>query len=123
MDRVDLKVTMSPAMGKLMDASGEPSEMVRTRVHTARNAALSRWAHFGWSTNAEVPGSALRGRFRPGRAVIANLETAMRNGTITARGADRTLRVAWSISDLRGGSGLEADDVNAALMFRERRAA
>lgn len=123
MDRIDLKVTMSPALGKLMDAGGEPSDVVRARVQNARNAARTRWAQFGWSTNAEVPGNALRGRFRPGRAAIADLERAMRNGAITARGADRTLRVAWSIADLRGGSALEVDDVNAALMFRERRSA
>jgi magnesium chelatase family protein len=123
MDRVDLKVTMNPASGRLMDATGEPTEVVRARVKTARDAARTRWVQFGWRTNAEVPGGALRGKFRPSRKAIAELEAGMRKGTITARGADRCLRVAWSVHDLRGGSELTSDDVNAALMFRERRAA
>ncbi|CAM3745079.1 YifB family Mg chelatase-like AAA ATPase [Smaragdicoccus niigatensis] len=121
MDRVDLKIVMRPeASGRLLDADGEPTSVVRSRVVAARCAAAERWQSFGWTTNAEVPGNVLRGRFRPSNRAIADLETGMRRGLLTARGADRTLRVAWSICDLRGGTALKPDDVASALMFRER---
>ena len=37
---------------------------------------------------------------------------------MTARGADRALRVAWTISDLRGASGPERSDVVEAIGFK-----
>jgi magnesium chelatase family protein len=37
---------------------------------------------------------------------------------VSARGWDRVLRVAWTISDLAGRDTPEADDVVTALGFR-----
>ena len=42
---------------------------------------------------------------------------------MTARGADRCLRVAWTLSDLANLDRPTAEQVFTALEFRDRRAA
>lgn len=121
LDRVDLRVQMhAVTTGALTDEPGESTEEVRMRVAAARAAAIERWSQFGWHTNAEVPGPALRQQFRLSRDAVAPLERALRRGVLTARGADRTLRVAWSLSDLAGTSSPGPDAVLAAMGFRDR---
>jgi len=124
LDRVDLRVRMRPlASAALTDDTAEGSAAVRIRVAGAREAAAHRWSEHGWRTNAEVPGPALRQRFRLSRPALVPLERALRTGEITARGADRALRVAWSLCDLAGGTAPGTDEVASALQFRDRRAA
>ena len=124
LDRVDLRVQMRGiASCALTDGAAESSAAVRKRVADARAAAALRWTAYGWRTNAEVPGPALRQRFRLDRASLAPLEIALSKGQITARGADRALRVAWTLADLGGRGRPEGNDVRSALTFRDQRAA
>ncbi|MDH6680073.1 magnesium chelatase family protein [Rhodococcus sp. LBL1] len=121
LDRVDLRIRMQAAStDALMDGVGESTEDVRARVAAARAAAAERWHPYGWRTNAEVPGPALRQRFRLSREALAPLEKSLRRGSITARGADRALRVAWTVADLAGLGSPGADQVGTALGFRDR---
>ena len=89
----------------------------------AREAAAARWAGHGWATNAEVPGPVLRTRFALPAGVVRPLDLALRAGEITARGADRALRVAWTLADLAGRDRPDQELVETALFFRDRRAA
>jgi magnesium chelatase family protein len=122
LDRVDLRVRMEPpGSGTLhSDDVAESSEIIRKRVQNARDAAWERWRRFGWLTNSEVPGTALRTRFRLGRDALRLLELHLASGEITARGADRSLRVAWTLCDLDGRTTPGADDVLVALRYRDR---
>ncbi|MDQ3763840.1 MAG: YifB family Mg chelatase-like AAA ATPase [Actinomycetota bacterium] len=124
LDRVDLRMAMRPVkdIGQA-DVEPESTERVRERVLRARAAARTRWAGTGWSTNAEVPGPVLRRRFRLPRAVIRPIESALQRGVMTARGADRTLRLAWTLADLAGRDRPLIEDVSAAMGLRDRRAA
>jgi magnesium chelatase family protein len=121
LDRVDLRISMvSAATGALSDEVGETTETVRARVTGARDAAANRWGEFGWRTNAEVPGPALRQRFRLSREALRPLERALQNGSLTARGADRALRVSWTLADLAGADTPGIEEVGAALDFRDK---
>lgn len=121
MDRVDLRIAMQAvATGALVDDVGESTDAVRSRVTGARDAAAERWREFGWTTNAEVPGPALRQKFRLSNAALRPLERALRTGSLTARGADRALRVSWTLSDLAGSDAPGLEEVGAALDFRDR---
>ncbi len=118
-DRVDLRVAMqAERCGLLVEDSTEDTATVRERVIAAREAATARWQRFGLRTNAEVPGSVLRKQFPLSRTAMTVLERAMGAGRLSARGADRALRVAWTLGDLRGASAPDASDVVAALDFR-----
>jgi magnesium chelatase family protein len=124
LDRVDLRARMFPVTG-LSAAAGdaEDTATVRARVHAAREAAAARWAAFGWRTNAEVPGPVLRTRFALPRPAVRPLDAGLRAGQLTARGADRALRVAWTLADLAGQERPDEELIETALFFRDRRAA
>ncbi len=124
LDRVDLRARMHPVTA-LSVASGhtEDTATVRARVLAARAAAVQRWAQHGWRTNGEVPGPVLRGPFALPRGATRPLDLALRAGELTARGADRALRVAWTLADLTGLDRPGRETVENALYFRDRRAA
>lgn len=123
LDRVDLRITMRPTTAVIPTSDDQPesSAIVRARVAEARARAAHRWQDHEWHTNAEVPGPRLRQQFRLPRTATALLDKGVATGTITARGADRCLKVAWTLSDLAGRPHPTPDDVAAALEFRDRR--
>lgn len=96
-DRVDVfaATTGRPQIEGLKN-SGEPSATVAQRVAEARDRARQRW---GAASNALVPGKILRqvGVDESGSLL---LEDMLRTGTITQRGVDRAIRVAWTLADL-----------------------
>ncbi len=120
LDRVDLRVAMNPVRaGALAGEVGESTAVVRARVAAAREAAAQRWRVVGVRTNAEVPGPVLRRSFRLSREAMAPLRSALDNGAVSVRGADRSLRVAWSLADLSGRDSPNREDVATALSFRQ----
>ncbi|KUH99053.1 YifB family Mg chelatase-like AAA ATPase [Mycobacterium sp. IS-3022] len=119
LDRVDLHVRMnSLRAGAIVAKDGESTEVVRERVATAREAAAERWRPYGIGTNVEVSGSLLRRKFRLCPTVMKPFEVALNRGTLSVRGMDRTLRVAWTLADLAGRTSPTVDDVTTALSFR-----
>jgi magnesium chelatase family protein len=50
---------------------------------------------------------------------MAPLQQALDRGLLSIRGLDRTLRVAWSLTDLAGGVSPGSAEVAAALSFRQ----
>ncbi|WP_278312817.1 YifB family Mg chelatase-like AAA ATPase [Lolliginicoccus levis] len=121
LDRIDLGVRMWPVLAGHHSPSHETPEsshQVRQRVQAARNAARERWKHLGCTTNSEVPGPALRAHAAPGPRARQTLDTAMRQGLLSARGADRALRVAWTIADLEGATVPSRTHVDQALAYR-----
>jgi magnesium chelatase family protein len=120
LDRVDLRVFMHrEKAGAFAADAGESTAAVRARVKAARDAAAERWREHGVQTNAEVSGVLLRRRFRLDADVMAPLRTALDRGVLSIRGVDRTLRVAWTLADLRGRTAPGVDEVKTALSFRQ----
>ncbi|MFC8382236.1 YifB family Mg chelatase-like AAA ATPase [Nocardia sp. NPDC056952] len=121
LDRIDIWVQMHGHAGATFgDEQAESSSTVAERVARARARAAQRWSEDGWATNAEVPGHILRKRFTLPREAIAPIETALRLGRMSARGADRAIRVAWTVCDLREGERPTVQDVMSSLNFRQR---
>jgi magnesium chelatase family protein len=109
------------AMTTHAEDTPESTGTVRERVLAARERAAARWSAHGWRTNAEVPGPALRRQFGLPRQATALLDQGLDRGLLTARGADRCLRLAWTLADLAKSPEPDADHVAAALEFRDRR--
>jgi magnesium chelatase family protein len=119
LDRVDLRVEMHMARaGAFAAEDGESTAVVRERVAAARAVAEERWRPWGIRTNAEVSGALLRRKFRLGREAMKPLRTALDHGSLSIRGADRAVRVAWTLADLAGQNSPGADEVATALSFR-----
>ncbi|WP_421740785.1 YifB family Mg chelatase-like AAA ATPase [Cellulomonas sp.] len=118
LDRVDLQVELAPARAGA--GPGESSTVVAARVAAARAAQAERLGGTPWRTNGDVPGSWLRDRLGPDRALVADLDRALDRGTLSLRGVDRVLRVAWTLADLAGRSAPHRADVGHALLLRTR---
>ncbi len=118
LDRVDLQIEVGPT--RSTDSAGEPSAAVAARVREARAAAAARLAGTGWHTNAEVPGSWIRRRLGADRRLIADLDHAVDIGTLSLRGVDRVLRVAWTVADLAGRDAPTKHDIGTAANLRTR---
>ena len=124
LDRIDLRVRLRPitAINANDIEQPEPTSVVRERVQLARKRAEQRWSAHGWLTNAEVPGPALRREFPLPAKVTTLLDRGLATGVVSARGADRCLRIAWTLADLAGCDQPDQEHVAAALQFRDRRA-
>jgi magnesium chelatase family protein len=120
LDRVDLQVPVLPVTrAELVDGrGGEASDVVRGRVLLARDRAAARFSDQGWSTNAEVPGAALRSLHRVRPEGMALVLDEVGRGRLSGRGVDRVLRVAWTIADLAGVDRPGAAEVAAAVSLR-----
>jgi magnesium chelatase family protein len=123
LDRVDIQVRLnrvSPAALRLAEErSALSTEAARTAVTAARARTAERLAGTPWRVNAEVPGPWLR---HPERRlppdVRAPLDRALELGTITMRGYDRILRLAWTAADLAGAERPGRRELGEALTLR-----
>jgi magnesium chelatase family protein len=118
MDRVDVKVVLQPVSRRdmLYDRRfAESSAVVSERVAAARARTAARLAGTPWRLNAEIPGAQLRRAFPPQAGSMKPLERAMELGQVSARGADKIIRVAWSLADLAGRDRPGVDEVSLAV--------
>ena len=118
LDRVDVKVRLQPVSRREMlydSKHAEDSAVVAGRVAAARERAARRLAGTPWRLNAEIPGAELRRSFPPERGALRSLDRAMELGQVSARGADKIVRVAWSLADLAGEPRPGAGEVDLAI--------
>lgn len=120
-DRIDIHLAV-PRVTRMVERVGDAgmtSAEARQRVCLARASARERWAPHGFHLNCQVEGSILRSpAFRLAPAVTSPLDQALKRMTITARGYDRTLRLAWTLADLEGATSPTLDHVGRALLLR-----
>ena len=123
LDRIDIQVDVAPVTRASLSLAGDPetTAVVAARVAQARARQGARLRGTPWRTNAEVPGSWLRGSDGglPADVRLA-LERAMDRGALSMRGMDRVLRLAWTLADLAGRERPTTTDVGAALALRTR---
>jgi magnesium chelatase family protein len=118
LDRIDIRLSLQPLTAtQLMTVSAPApsSAEVAERVAQARAAATARWSR----PNAEVPGPELRQYpWRLPAEDTTDLRHALERGMLSARGFDRVLRLAWSISDLDGRERPGRAEVTEAIQLR-----
>ena len=99
---------------------GESSRSIRERIITARAAQVERLSPYGLRVNAETNGKILRGPLRLNSTLVQGLNRAVDRGTLTARGYDRVLRTAWTLSDLDGKTSTQQEHLDVALFLRQQ---
>ncbi len=125
LDRVDIQLRvprLTSAQLRLgRDGDTVTTAIARARVAQARAVAAERLDGTGHRRNADVPGAWLRGiaggHRLPRRATTA-LDRALEQGSVTMRGYDRVLRVAWTLADLAGRGEPGVDEVGRAIGLR-----
>ena len=119
LDRFDLAIALGrPDVEDLLGGPpGDSSAVVAARVRQARARAHDR----GVRCNSELRFDNVDGASRLSADAAALLERRLRSGTLSARGLHRVRRVAQTIADLDGVSGVDERQVAEALQLRAAR--
>lgn len=122
LDRVDIELSMVrvSVAQRTAGTSTVTTAVAKERVAEARERATRRLAGTRWRTNSQVSGQWLReGPLAPPPVARRPLDTALQRGSLTLRGYDRVLRVAWTIADLDGRDQLSVEHVGRALYLKK----
>lgn len=121
LDRIDLTVQVDrPSRHDLLAGRRfvERTAEVAARVSAARALAAEVLCETPWRLPSELPGPTLRERFAPAPGALRVVDGLLRRGSLSARGLDRVLRVAWTVAFLRGATRPSAEDVDRAAGLR-----
>ncbi|MFZ9228569.1 MAG: YifB family Mg chelatase-like AAA ATPase [Prochlorococcaceae cyanobacterium] len=128
LDRLDLQVVVQPASAQQLGRCysevakrqhpdrAESSSDVLGRVMAARTRMLHR--NPNKLSNGSLPVHSFRQVMQLKPEALTLWEQAIEKRCLSARGAERSLRVAQTIADLDGKSRVDADDIAEALSFR-----
>lgn len=117
LDRIDMQIEVPP-VHLSVNSREESSASIRARVIQACGAYREL---FGTSDTATRPHQRVKWlRARTSRACLALLSSAVDRGTLSLRGADRSLRVAWTIALLDGRMSPNPENVAEAMSLRPR---
>jgi magnesium chelatase family protein len=100
-DRLDIQRQILPAARTVSDGQTvESTAIVAARVQAARDRQAHRYRDTAWTLNSEIPGPVLRRTYPLDDASHRLLEDHYAAGRLTARGFDRVVRLAWTLTDL-----------------------
>ena len=122
LDRIDLQVVMRRLEGSTLGAGyrqgaqAERSAAVRQRVEAARQRMLQR--NPGAVNNSQLPASALRSCAAITPAALDLWQQAIDQRGLSARAAERVLRVGRTIADLSNSDEVSAAAIAEALSYR-----
>ena len=114
LDRIDIRIDVAPVRRGAQE--GDSTAVVAERVARARGAARTRLAGTGWVQNSQVSARWLRAN--TAAAALEVGQAALDRGSLSARGLDRSLRVAWSLADIAGEPSPSKVHVSQALGLR-----
>lgn len=119
-DRLDLIVRLRSTGAVLSTDGAESSADIAERVCAARDRALFRWRRhdLACDTNARMDPHLLRRHHPADDAGMALLGVLLADGTLTQRGVDRALKVAWTLADLAGEEHPDLGHIAAAVDLR-----
>jgi magnesium chelatase family protein len=122
LDRIDVHVVLPPVEAAMLQGGchGERSDAVRARVWRARGIQRDRAlrGEVTCSTNATLPVSELDRVARPCSAGSRMLARAVERLALSARAYSKVLRVARTIADLSGSTGIAPEHVAEAIALR-----
>ncbi len=120
LDRIDIHLEVGSVQHKQLadEPPGESSGQIRERIVGVRTMQKQRFAKDKIHYNAQLRGKLLRKYCEldsSGRDLMRN---AMDKLGMSARAHDRVLRVARTIADLAGSSGVGSDHMSEAIQYR-----
>lgn len=122
LDRIDLRldVLRVPAKSRRQMGACESSAAIRERVIAARRRQVSRMAGMGVFANAHMAPRHIRRYCRLEPEALKKLDQAYDAMRLSARAADRVVKVARTIADLEGAEDITATHLAESLNYRHR---
>lgn len=120
LDRIDVRVPLSPVPASQMCEPARPqeAEASRVRVQEAVRMQRRRYAGLGFSCNARIPPELIE-RFCPLDPECARLlQQAAEKQAISSRAFHSVLRIARTIADLAGQETIDRTSVSEAIQHR-----
>ena len=120
LDRVDIQMAVPPVSRIAVQSEpiGESSAGIQARVIRARQVAKDRFRQYGWVCNAQASGKWLHANTSLKAMELVN--RALSNHQLTLRGADRAMRLSWTLADLAGRVSPTEQDVHQGIEMRTR---
>jgi magnesium chelatase family protein len=119
-DRIDLRCVVGPVTRAAIAADGERRDTTATvaaRVAAARDRQRARFVDHPFAANGLADPAVLRREWPLDAGAVAVIGELTARGAVTARGADRILRVAWTLADLAGRARPGIEDVREAAAY------
>ena len=122
LDRVDIQVEVPPVsriiLDEEVDEPRETSAEIRARVIEARSRAAERYEQYGWVCNAQASGRWMRDHMS--RYALDPINRALESQRLSLRGADRAMRLAWTLADLKGIPSPGREETSQGIALRTR---
>ena len=119
LDRMDIRIDMhTPSRADMAMGAAQDSASMRQRVCEARERARHRLRDTPWVTNAQLPGAWIRRCSGIAPDLVEQIDRLVEAGRASMRGADRMLRLAWTLADLEGTKSVTLDHIVAAEQLR-----
>ncbi|WP_115686258.1 YifB family Mg chelatase-like AAA ATPase [Corynebacterium senegalense] len=119
-DRLDISLHITAQDAVVSARGAEASADIAQRVAAARDRAAHRWLRAGLTArvNARVSAALLRRDHPATEDAMALVGAYLADGTLTQRGVDRVLRLAWTLADLDEQARPNLDHVARAVELR-----
>jgi magnesium chelatase family protein len=123
LDRIDLTIAVDAVpiedLSRPKGAGGETSAVILRRVEEARSRQRERFTGLRISTNKEMNVQQIDALCPLDDAALSILTQAAARLHLSARSYHRTIKVARTIADLAGSTGIEASHIAEALQYRQ----
>jgi magnesium chelatase family protein len=122
LDRIDIHVQVPRVDYEKLsgDRLGEPSDVIRQRVESARKLQQQRFVGTGLASNAEMHPAEVRKFCILDESSRNLMKSAMNQMQLSARAYHRILKLARTIADLAGCEAIATSHLAEALQYRPR---
>jgi magnesium chelatase family protein len=120
LDRIDIQIEVPPvnSISQQASSTSTSSHVIRTAVIEARAVARERFRQQHWVCNAQISGTWLRAN--TSRLATSLINQALERHRLSLRGADRAMRLAWTLADIEGKTSPGKEEIMQGIMLRTR---
>jgi magnesium chelatase family protein len=120
LDRIDIQIEVPPvnSISQQASSTSTSSHVIRTAVIQARAVARERFRQQHWVCNAQISGTWLRAN--TSRLATSLINQALERHRLSLRGADRAMRLAWTLADIEGKTSPGKEEIMQGIMLRTR---